>query len=128
MYQYENGYVGECVFDHDNSTKWVRPVRSEPPLPPYQPPDTLGAVLGEMLGGQPPKPWLTHPKGLTLGSKGALYTGEKKGIKKGSGMGPYKLAMDQLRLLPLRDAEYQDRDTLVALCNQVADIVDNVNT
>ena len=110
MYQYENGYLCEVVFDHDYmAKKWVRPVRAEPALPPYSPPDTLRAILGEIMDGQPPKPWLTHTKGLTLGSNGALYTGEKKGIKKGSGT--YKLAMDQLRMLPLRDAEHHSRGT-----------------
>ena len=129
VYQYPNGYVGEVVFDHENTIKLVRPVRAEPELPPYTAPDTLGQVLGDLLDAQVPKPWLTHPKGLTLGAKGALYTGERKGIKRGSVQAAGKLAtaMEQLGQLPLREAGQKDWESLVVLCNQVADIVDSVN-
>ena len=89
----------EVKFIHSEGTKQVRVVRVEPPVPPYEE-DNLGAVVAALVGGeQPPKPYLTHPKGVTEGKKGYLYPGCKKGNTSGN-YAKDLVAMQQLGQLP----------------------------
>ena len=87
---------------------------ADQPIPPFES-DTLGQVLGDVLGEKVPPPMpkllLSHPNGLKEGTSGKLYPGKVKGRTAGEAE-----TLRMLRALPFKDAAQKTHDELVAIC------------